>query len=202
MFELIIVIIIFLLPFIKKVPPHTVVIIDRNGHYLKTKYRGWYILFPSDEVTTTISTSPLTRNLTDYFETDDGKLVQATIFCRYHADNLANVLQSLANVRRSVDDIIKSSAHFAISNYPLNHIMGINNQEFSEKVRSNMINEFNSIGLTLSNMRISVSLTIPAGKSAFRPHESSCYRSNETPHSHDKSLMIGDKFKNGPIIYK
>ena len=80
--------------------------------------------------------------------------------------------------------------------------MGINNQEFSEKVRSNLIDEFNSIGLTLLNMRISVSLAPFSGKAAFRPHESSCYRSNETPHSHDKSLMIGDKFKNGPIIYK
>ena len=58
MFELIIIILIFLAPFIKKVPPHTVVIIDRNGHYLKTKSRGWFILLPSDEVTTTISTTP------------------------------------------------------------------------------------------------------------------------------------------------
>ena len=202
MFELIIVIFIFLAPFIKKVQPNTVIIIDRNGHYLKTKHRGFYILLPSDEVTTTISTSPLIRTLTDYFETDDGKLVQATISCRYYATNLTNVLQSLANVRRSIDDIIKSSAHFAISNYPIHHIMGVNNQEFSEKVRSNLINVFNSIGLTLSNMKVSVSLTVPSGKAAFRPHESSCYRTNETPHSHDKSLMIGDKFKNGPIIYK
>lgn len=202
MAELIIIIIIFLAPFIKKVPYNTVVIIDRNGHYLKTKHKGWYILWPSDEVTTTISTSPLTRNLTDYFETDDGQLVQATIFCRYHATNLTNVLQALENVRRSVDDIIKSSAHFAISNYPIKHIMGINNHEFSEKVRSNLTNEFNSIGLTLSNAKISVSLTVPSDKTAFRPHQSSCYKSNEKPHSHDKSLMIGDKFKNGPIIYK
>lgn len=202
MFELIIVIIICIAPFIKKVPYNTVVIIDRNGHYLKTKHSGWYILWPSDEVTTTISTSPLQRSLTDYFETDDGKLVQATIFCRYQAHNLTNVLQALENVRRSVDDIIKSSAHFAISNYPINHIMGINNQEFTEKVRSNLIDEFNSIGITLSNMRISVSLTQTYGKAAFRPHESRCYRSNQTPHSHDTSLMIGDKFKNGPIIYK
>lgn len=202
MFELIIILFICLAPFIKKVPYNTIIIIDRNGHYLKTKHHGWYLLLPFDEVTTTISTSPLTRNLTDYFETDDGRLVQATIFCRYQAHNLTNVLQALANVRRSVDDIIKSSAHFAISNYPINHIMGINNQEFSEKVRSNLINEFNSIGLTLSNVRVSVSLSQIPGKVAFRPHESSCYRGNEKPHSHDKSLMIGDKFKNGPIIYK
>ena len=130
MLELIIILLIFLAPFVRKVPLNTVVIIDRNGHYLKTKRRGFYFLFPSDEVTTTISTSPLVRTLTDYFETDDGKLIQATIFCRYQAHNLNNVLQALSNVRRSVDDIIKSSAHFAISNYPINHIMGINNQEF------------------------------------------------------------------------
>lgn len=201
-FEVIFIIFIIVLPFVKRVPKDTVIIIDRNGHYLKTKHNGWYILGSSDEVTTTISTTPLSRTLTDYFETDDGNLLQATVFCRYQANNLTDVLQSLSNVRRSVDDIIKSSAHFAISNYPIKHIMGINNHEFSEKVRSNLINEFNSIGITLSSMRISVSPAQNSGKAAFRPHESNCYRSNETPHSHDKSLMIGDKFKNEPIIYK
>ncbi len=188
--------------FIKKVPSNTVIIIDRNGHYLKTLNKGFFILRPSDEITTRISKTPTLRTLTDYFETDDGKIVCATILCRYHADNIPNVLQALGNVRRSVDDIIKSSAHFAISNFPIQYIIGNNTAEFSEKVRTNLISEFNSIGISMSYLKIQVSNATYSGVSAFRPHESSCYREGGTKHQHDKSLTLHDKYTNGPIIYK
>lgn len=199
---IIILFIFFVLPFLRKVPPNTVVIIDRNGHYLKTKHNGWYFLSPSDKVTTTISTRPVSRTLSNFYETDDGKIVHATISCRYHAHNLTNVLQALSNVRRSVDDIIQSSAYFAINNYTFSDIMGVHNHEFSDRVKDNLVSEFSSIGISLSNMQIYVSPTASAGVACFRPHESSCYRDSKNPHNHDKSLMIGDKFTNGPIIYR
>lgn len=192
----------FVLPFCKRVPPNTVVIIDRNGHYLKTKDRGWYILWPNDKVTTTISKRQISRTLSNYYETDDGKIVNATIQCSYHTHNISEVLQALANVRRSIDDIIQSSAYFAINNYKLTDIMGSYNHEFSDRVKSNLQSEFNSIGVSLSNLRVYVSPTSTVGVACFRPHESSCYRNTENPHNHDKSLMIGDKFTKGPIIYK
>ena len=200
--QLIVFIIICLLPFIKKVPPNTAVIIDRNGHYLKTKRHGYYFLFPSDKVTTTISTKRISRTLGAYYETDDGHIVQAVVNCSYHAHNINEVLQSLSNVRRSVDDIIQSAAYFAINNYKLVDIMGAHNHEFSNSVRANLTNEFNSMGLSLSNMQIRVFPSTITGVACFRPHESGCYRDLQNPHKHDKSLMIGDKFTNGPIIYK
>lgn len=203
MLELIIIFFIFfVVPFLRKVPANTVIIIDRNGHYLKTKEHGWYILWPSDKVTTTISTRQITRTLSEYYETDDGKIVHATINCRYHTHNIADVIQALANVRRSVDDVIQSSAYFAINNYKLSDILGVYNHEFSDRVKDNLRSEFNSIGINLTSMQIYVSPTSAVGVSCFRPHESSCYRDTKNVHKHDKSLMIGDKFTNGPIIYK
>lgn len=202
MFEIIILFLFFLIPFLKKVPPNTVIIIDRNGHYLKTKHHGFYLLFPNDKVTTTISTRPISRTLSAYYETDDGHIVEAVVNCRYHAHNLNDVLQALANVRRSVDDIIQSAAYFAINNYKLSDIMGVHNHEFSNAVRANLASEFSSIGISLANMQMRVLPSRITGVACFRPHESSCYRDSTNPHKHDKSLMIGDKFTNGPIIYK
>lgn len=192
----------FLLAFVRKVPTNTVIIIDRNGHYLKTLSRGFYILGPFDEITTRIAKTPTLRVLTDFFETDDGKLVSATVSCRYHADNITNVLQSLGEVRRSVDDIIKSAAHFAISNFPIQYIIGANTNEFSEKVRANLVSEFNSIGISLSYFKITVSDATYSGVSAFRPHESSCYREGNVKHNHEEPLIPNDKYNDGPIIYK
>lgn len=200
--ELIILILFFMIPFLKKVPPNTAIIIDRNGHYLKTKRAGWYFLWPSDKVTTTISKSPVSRTLSAYYETDDGHIVQATVACRYHAHSVSGVLQSLSNVRRSIDDIIQSAAYFSINNYKLSDIMGVHNHEFSNSVRDNLLTQFNSVGINLSNMQVRVLPSSVIGVKCFRPHESSCYRDGEKAHKHDKSLMIGDKFTNGPIIYK
>lgn len=200
--ELIILIFFILIPFLRRVPPNTAVIIDRNGHYLKTKRTGWYLLLPSDKITTTISTRPVFRSLDAYYETDDGHIVQATVMCRYHAHDISSVLQSLSNVRRSIDDIIQSAAYFSINNYKLSDIMGVHNHEFSNSVRDNLVTQFNSVGITLSTMQVRVSPNSIPGVACFRPHESSCYRESTNPHKHDKSLMIGDKFTNGPIIYK
>ena len=50
-------IIIFCVFCIKKVPPHTVIIVDKNSHYLKTKKSGFYIMLPGYKVTTKISTN-------------------------------------------------------------------------------------------------------------------------------------------------
>ena len=59
MSEIIFFIILFCVFCVRKVPPHTVIIIDKNSHYLKTKKSGYYIMLPNYKVTTKISTNKL-----------------------------------------------------------------------------------------------------------------------------------------------
>ncbi len=199
-----IIIILVLICFLRKVPPHTLIIIDRNAHYLKTKRSGFYFLWPMDKVTTTVSRTPITRTLTDYFETDDGKVISATVSCRYQASNLDIVQQSLSNIRRSVDDIIKSAAYFAIGNYTFAHIVRLSNHEFTDKVRDNLKSELESIGVSVLASHVSITPTVVYGLPCFKPHvSSSCSGgSASTPHSHNEAIQVNDIYKNGPIISK
>ena len=74
---ILIVIIFFIGNFLKAVPANTVIIIDRNSHYLKTKKSGFYFFNPAtDKVTTKISKYIINKNYSDFFETHDGKTVR------------------------------------------------------------------------------------------------------------------------------
>ena len=103
--------------FIKIVPENTVVIIDRNKHYLKTKTKGCYLCNPkTDKVTTTISTKQINKYYAENFETHDGKIVRIYFNVRYHTDNIEAVLDSLKSARRSRADVMKSSVYWAVNN--------------------------------------------------------------------------------------
>ena len=116
-FIVIIILIIIFGSFIKFVPANTVIIVDRNSHYLKTKRSGMYLFNPAtDKVTTKISTNHLYKYYTNDFETHDGKIVRVSFNVEYHAENLNAVLESLKSVRRSVDDIMNSSVYWAVRN--------------------------------------------------------------------------------------
>lgn len=199
-----IIILIILFCFLRKVPPNTLIIIDRNNHYLKTKRSGFYFLWPSDKVTTTVSKTPITRSLYDYYETDDGKILSATVTCKYQASDLDNVQYSLSNLRRSVDDIIKSAAYFAIGNYTFSQIVKLSNHEFSDKIRDNLKSELESIGVSVIASHVSVTPASISGVPCFKPHVSnSCSGgSASTPHLHNDAIKMNDIYINGPIISK
>ena len=193
------IILLILICFFRKVPPQSLIIIDRNSHYLKTKRNGFYFLWPMDKVTTTVSKNPLSRTLTDYYETDDGKVISATVTCRYKADDLDRVQQALADVRRS-------SAYFAIGNYTFAQIVRLNSHEFADKVRDNLRDEFASLGISLLGSHVSIVPTVTYGLPCFKPHVSNnCgLGSASTPHAHTRSEAIQSKdiYRNGPIISK
>lgn len=201
-----IIILLILICFLRKVPPQTLIIIDRNSHYLKTKRSGLYFLWPMDKVTTTVSRTPTTRTLTDYYETDDGKVISATVSCRYNAQDLDKVQQSLASVRRSVDDVIKSAAYFAIGNYTFAHIVRLSNHEFTDKVRDNLGSELRALGISLLGSQVSITPTVTQGLPCFKPHVSNnCgIGSASTPHTHTRyeAIQAKDIYRNGPIISK
>ena len=109
---------IFCVVFIKKVPPNTAVIIDRNNHYLKTVRKGFYFFrHGSDKVTTTISTNPHTQMYSQISETHDGLLYGLQYSVTYKVYNINSVLESLKSNRRSVNDIIQSCVHTSVGNF-------------------------------------------------------------------------------------
>ena len=111
---IIFVIIIILSVFVKVVPANSIIIVDRNSHYLKTKRGGFYFFNPStDKVTTQISKLQTNKLYSDVFETHDGKLVRVVFCVTYHAEDLDEVLSALERVRRSIDDVMNSSVYSA-----------------------------------------------------------------------------------------
>lgn len=129
--------------FIKVVPENTVVIVDRNTHYLKTKTKGCYLCNPkTDKVTTTISTRQLYKSYAENFETHDGKIVRVFFNVRYHTDNIDAVLDSLKSARRSIDDVMNSSVYWAVNNLTYKDFrnkMDILIQEVAPKILSEAI---------------------------------------------------------------
>ncbi len=118
MFGLIIFLIIILCctGIINVVPSNTAIIIDRNSHYLKTRRRGVYFLWPlTDKITTKISINHILKHYTNDFETHDGRIVRINFNVEYHTDNIDNTLNALASARRSIDDIMNSSVYWAVN---------------------------------------------------------------------------------------
>ena len=195
--------IIMILIFVKKVPPETILIIDKNSHYHKTMRHGYYLLTPSCKVTTKISTNTLTRVLSDTYETYDGQPAGITVNCAYKADNLDSVLESLSNIRRSIDDIIKSSVYFAANNYSGKDITR-ESAEFNNKIRDNLTSELATIGVKLVGLSISTLIYQYSLQPFFKPHVSGHDVCNTTDFSDcsNKEVGINNEDPNSePIIF-
>ena len=201
--DIIIFLVIIILCFVRKVPPNTVLIIDKNSHYHKTKRNGFYLLTKGCKITTIISTNTLTRTLNDLYETYDGKPASITINCAYKAADLDAVLDSLSNIRRSIDDIIKSSAYFAATNYNGNDIIR-ESAEFVNKIRDNLISELNTISVTLVGLSVTTQIYQYPTKTYFKPHVNGHDVCNTTDFSDcaNKEIGINDEDPNAePIIF-
>ena len=196
-------IILFCVFCIRKVPPHTVIIVDKNSHYLKTKKSGYYIMLPGYKVTTKISTNKLFRTLSDYYETYDGQTAVISVTCGYQSTNLEDTIEDLSNVRRSIDDIIKSSVYFAVNNYNSSDIRKLSD-DFKMKVYDNMRLELDEIGVVLSNftIRTSITTTAPYPLVYFKPHISSHDVCNTNDYSDcaPKDFGINDEDPNADPI--
>ena len=63
------------------VPQDSIYIIDRNTHYYKTLTAGKRIILGrNDKITSRISKTPISRALTNIFETEDGSIISASVF--------------------------------------------------------------------------------------------------------------------------
>ena len=167
----IVLLIIILANFIKVVPANTVIIVDRNSHYLKTKKRGFYLFWPpTDKVTTKISTNHLYKFYTNDFETHDGKVVRVNFNVEYHAKNLDSVLDSLKSARRSVDDIMNSSVYWAVRNLSLEDFRGRATILLNE-VTPKLLSEARELNITIDKFNITNigDVTYMANK-PFKPH--------------------------------
>lgn len=168
----IIFLIIILSKFIKFVPANTVIIVDRNSHYLKTKRRGMYLFWPpTDKVTTKISTSHLYKYYTNDFETHDGRIVRVSFSVEYHAENLEAVLDSLKSARRSVDDIMNSSVYWGVRNlsfkdfYPYANLL-------ENEVTPKLLSEARELNIKIDNFSIGTitESTHMQNIQPFKPH--------------------------------
>ena len=182
-----IIIILFILFFtgrLGKVPANTVLIIDRNSHYLKTKRYGWYFLLPSDKITTMISTSNLKRTVTDTYETDDGYAVSVTVTCQYKARNLDNVLLELERIRRSIDDIIKSATFYTINGVHSNELR-IKYGPLTAELQRKLSNELAGIEVSLSSAVMFIGAPVLNNTTpCYKPRMSDCKDPSEKTHKH------------------
>ena len=165
---------IILVSYVRSVPPNTVQIIDRNTHYLKTKRHGFYFFNPNtDKITTEISKRHLYKRYTNTFETHDGYYVDVTFEVEYHAENLDAVLEALALVRRSVDDVMNGSMYWGTKNFSLSDIKNLP-RVLENEAKSILISEAGELELTVD--RFYVTSVYPSSTSedkVFKPHSNS-----------------------------
>ena len=117
-FFILFLVIIFLGSFVKKVPLNTVIVIDRNTHYCKTKRHGYYFFNPkTDVVTTKISTNIVTEIYRNVFETHDSCFYELNFAVSYKATDLEMVLSSLQDSRRSIYDVINCAVETVVATF-------------------------------------------------------------------------------------
>ena len=175
----------------KIVPPNSIYIIDRDTHYYKTLTAGQHVhLTRKDKITTRISTAPIKRIISDYYETEDGSAIYAEISCTYASNDILNTQDLLKSVRRSIDDIIQSSVYFAVGALKSKYI----SNSLYAAVKINLEKELNSLDVKLIDATVSFKF-IPNPNSNieyFKPHVSGCYHA---------SIETDNKFNDGPIRY-
>lgn len=161
------------------VPSDTVVIVDRNSHYLKTKKNGIYFFNPkTDKVTTEISTNKLSKYYSNIFETDDGKLIHVSFYATYHAENINNVLNSLKSARRSIYDIMNSSIYWAANNLNEKDIIDQKNTLLYKEAYEKLISEARVLNINIDEFLITniSRLVNSTNNEPFKPHLNSYTR--------------------------
>lgn len=176
-----------------KVPPYTVIIVDKDGHYYKTYRHGIYPKSGHFRATTKISTKPLSATLFNYYETHDGRLLSITVNCIYHSQNIEQTLVDLQNVRRSINDIIQSSVYAATKKYELNYLMR-NRNEFYQTIKTNLARELDAVSVKLNTCGINglVEASESMRLNTFKPHVSGCINSDNTPHPHEYAIKTNE----------
>ncbi len=170
---LIFIVVIFSLAYIKVVPNNTVVIIDRNSHYLKTKKHGLYFFNPkTDKVTTEISKLPLTRNYSNFFETDDGMIFLIDFCATYHTENIDDTLVSLKSARRSIYDIMNSSVYWATNNLNARDIKFTSSTLLYKETYEKLITEARTLNIIVDDFKITniVQINNRTNMEPFKPH--------------------------------
>lgn len=173
--EIIFLIIIICIVFIKKVPPNTAIIIDRNKHYLKTKRGGFYFFNPAtDKITTKISTNSTYKFYTNNFQTNDAKIAQVSFNVTYNTNSIESVLDSLKSARRSVDDIMNASIYWAVNNLNLDDFLRKPDVLLYE-VKSKLLAEATELNIKISKFNITNINQVPNSPATniFKPHLSS-----------------------------
>ena len=175
----------------KIVPPNSIYIIDRDTHYYKTLTAGQRVhLTRRDKITTRISTAPIKRVISDYYETEDGGTIYAEISCTYASNDILNTQDLLKSVRRSIDDIIQSSVYFAAGSLKSKYT----STSLHTAVKVNLEKELNSLDVKLIDGGVSFRF-VPnenGNIECFKPHISGCYHA---------SVETKDSFSDGPIKY-
>ena len=173
-------IIIFLcIVFIRVVPSRTIVIIDRNSHYLKTRRFGIYFFNPkTDKITSQISLDKTKRFYNNNYETHDGEILQISFNAEYHAEKLDDVIDALASNRRSIDDVMESSIYWAARNLTYQDIVR-NTSTIYMDAKQKLTSEALELGVIIDSFKItSINKAVYSRpEQVFKPHTS---RSSES----------------------
>ena len=167
--------IIFCLFFIRVVPTNTVLIVDRNSHYLKTKKNGIFFFNPfTDEITTMISTNELSKTYTNIYETHDGYIFSVSLYVRYHATNLDDVLFGLKNVRRSINDVMQGCVYWSVRNLGFSDLNS-NSAILSQEIVNKLLSEAQELHISIDAYKVLNIIRVESTDTSkcFKPHLSS-----------------------------
>lgn len=157
---LIIIVVLILNRYIKKTPPNTALIIDRNTHYHKTVLHGFYLFNPkTDFITTQISTNTTQINYSSVFETHDSRFYHMNFSVSYKTNNIESVLDSLKSSRRSIYDVINSTISSTFFNFEARKLSEI---EFKEELLRELRSNLAAFYIELQNFKIISMSEIPA----------------------------------------
>ena len=168
-----IIILAILIKCVKKVPPDTVYIVDRNTHYHKTVKRGFFLFNKrTDKITTEISLHPKTKTYFNHFESHDGTIVSVAFNVTYSAMDVEDVLYNLSATRRSIDDVIQTCMYHAVLALKGSEInVASLEQEFERNMNSQVLGSCINIH-QYKITRLDKALRSRYSVTVFKPHKS------------------------------
>lgn len=168
---LIIIAVFILNRYVKKTPPNTALIIDRNTHYHKTVLHGFYLFNPkTDFITTQIATDTTQINYSSIFETHDSRFYVVNFSVSYKTNTIESVLDSLKSSRRSIYDVVNATISSTFFNFEARKLSGI---ELKEEMLRELKSNLSAFYIELQDFRIISMSEIPANigkEKKFKKH--------------------------------
>jgi hypothetical protein len=160
----------------KKCPPNTIIIIDRDTHYFKTVHAGYYTLNKKkDMVTSVISEKVTTQRYNNIFMTHEGKYYEIDFSVSYKCESIDAVQNALQDSRRSIYDIINNAMSIAIKSFTAKDFASVNQDRTTAAIYSQIERMLEPFYIDFQKLyidRITLEDSAYGEQNVFKKHES------------------------------